>query len=383
MEYLNHIFEKLNLSFSVGLETDTINKREVRISNKNIKISFITYILFALVFNIFFYTFSLPNESFKINKKYIISSIIIFLIITIYGIIKRNIIFKTKESKPANINIYNRELPSKLTPAHARMLVFDGLIDKNTLASTILDLIDRGYLKLKTKNRNELFFKEIYIYRTNKKDDKLFDFEKYLIDWFFKEEKTTSTDLKKQLNNVENNPSEKFAIFEGLLLLSFPLKKYYKSYKYKRKLYTICYILFFPFLLIINIIPNVYLFSIFNFISLYGLINLTLCSTSYLLNDEGAELKDKYLDLKKFLLDFSLIHKQTAEMVILWNYYLSYSVALGIKGVAYDDIDNFFGNNIYNINQNKSLDIEEKEKLFSEIPNVIKKSEELYKERKI
>lgn len=391
MDYLNYVFEKLKFSFYIVFESNTKKKKEIRISNKNITVNVITYLIFAFVINVFF-CISLIGE-FEINKfiklfknkNILIYTLIIFILVTTYGLIKRHIITKIKETKPLNNNLYNRELPSNLTPAHVRILVYDGLIDSETLACTILDLIDRNYLKLEKSNKNDIFTKEIYIYKTDKEQNELFDYEKYLINWFFTEEKTSSIELQKKLNSIEENPSEKFAIFEGLLLLSFPLNKYYKNYNNdkKRKFYALCFTLFFPFILIVYLSTNIYIYYICKLIVLYGLVNMTICSITYILNDKGVELRNNYINLKRFLQDFSLIHEQTSEMISIWNYYLSYSIAIGINGIAYDEINNFFGNNIYNINNNKPLKTEEREKLINDIPNVIERSEKLYQERKI
>ncbi len=414
MKFLNAVYYKLNLSNAVSFEVSSGSKgkrkMEVRISNKNLKTIFLTYLLFSFVM-IFFICliYLVPNfSSFQIfhqnisnltnkedfsdlfvhskqpfllnSKETIFIAIIIFIICTAYGLIKRAIILKTKESKPKNINIYNRELPDNLTPAHARLLIYDGLIDSETLASTVLDLIDRGYLNLEIDHREDLFTKNIFISKTNKSQEELFEYEKYLINWFFDTDKISSYDLHKKLNDASTNSSEKFCIFQGLVLLSFPLNKYYKKFynKTKRIIYTLCFISFFIFAFTLFFIKNKVLFEISIFLPLFGLANWLLASPTYLLNDVGVETKDSYLDLKKFLIDFSLISEKSSEMIILWNYYLSYSVALGIDGKASNEIKAFFGNNIFNVNNQNSNNDEEIQKLIDNIPMEIKCSETLY-----
>ncbi len=56
-------------------------------------------------------------------------------------------------------------------------------------------------------------------------------------------------------------------------------------------------------------------------------------------------------------------------MIILWNFYLSYSVALGINGIASDEIKAFFGDAIYNVQNNKSQNKDYEENIINEIEN--------------
>ena len=107
----------------------------------------------------------------------------------------------------------------------------------------------------------------------------------------------------------------------------------------------------------------------------------------YLLNKKGVEIKDEYLDLKKYLTDFSLIDEKTSEMIHLWNFYLSYSVALGIKGVAGKEIENFFGEEIYNLNNvdnnGNPLDQTESQKYINEIDDIINQDKQIYQNKNI
>lgn len=119
----------------------------------------------------------------------------------------------------------------------------------------------------------------------------------------------------------------------------------------------------------------------------YGLSFILITNITYTLNDKGVELKDEYLDLKKYLEDFSLIDKKTSEMISLWDFYLSYSVVLGIKGIASKEIKDFFGNEIYNLNNvDQDLNVintEESQKYITEIDNVINHDKQLYQNKNI
>ena len=412
MKYLNIVLDRLkikNNSISYGYYnafSKMKKKVELNFSNKNIKLNVIIYIIIALLaffvveagflFNTAFNSFNNFNfnntiESNDISNifKNIFSPLLLSIVINImliginfiYIFYKIKIKSIKKDSKPININIYNRDLPEAITPAHARLLVYDGKVDEMTLASTIMDLIDRGYLKIETiMNKEDIFTKDIFILRTNKNQDELFEYEKYLINWFFDSERKSSVDIHKLLINDNTNPCEKFSIFQGLLLLSFPFDRYYRKKYNMNKLEIISVILIFVsfFIFSISMFVNSYLYFLWEFIFLFGFSNIIFKDSVYSINQKGAEVRDKFLDLKRFLIEFSKINEKTSEMISLWDFYLSYSIALGIEGIANEEISNFFGNNIYNLNNINNYDKLGYQDLINNISNVIKTSQQIY-----
>ena len=388
MNFLNYVTEKLKLSgitiTTINIPNKTTRKNEISLSGKNAPLSFIILEFILCPW--------LSIAIFEKAKDMLISLALAIVIVTInilLAIHTRNKIFKTTEPQVKNLNIYRRDLPSNLTPAHVKVLLEDGNIDSYTLASTILDLADKNYLKIESHNKEDLFTKNITLSLTDKPQDNLFTYEKYLINWFFDKPQITSEDLKKRLNNPKENPAEKFSIFEGLILLSFPLDNYYKPYKGKNKksLYSLFIILYFLLLFFFSHSNSYLIYIIATFIMSYGLSFILITNITYTLNDKGAELKDEYLDLKKYLEDFSLIDKKTSEMISLWDFYLSYSVALGIKGIASKEIKNFFGNEIYNLNNvDQDLNVintEESQKYITEMDNIINHDKQLYQNKNI
>jgi len=388
MNFLNYVTEKLKLSgitiTTINIPNKTTRKNEISLSGKNAPLSFIILEFILCPW--------LSIAIFEKAKDMLISLALAIVIVTInilLAIHTRNKIFKTTEPQVKNLNIYRRDLPSNLTPAHVKVLLEDGNIDSYTLASTILDLADKNYLKIESHNKEDLFTKNITLSLTDKPQDNLFTYEKYLINWFFDKPQITSEDLKKRLNNPKENPAEKFSIFEGLILLSFPLDNYYKPYKGKNKksLYSLFIILYFLLLFFFSHSNSYLIYIIATFIMSYGLSFILITNITYTLNNKGTELKDEYLDLKKYLEDFSLIDKKTSEMISLWDFYLSYSVALGIKGIASKEIKNFFGNEIYNLNNvDQDLNVintEESQKYITEIDNIINHDKQLYQNKNI
>ena len=130
-------------------------------------------------------------------------------------------------------------------------------------------------------------------------------------------------------------------------------------------------------------IKSILLLGISEFFVLFELINILFIPPSYLLNDEGVEVRDSFLDLSRYLTDFSLIKEKSSEMIVLWNYYLSYSVALGIDSIANKEINDFFGSNIYNLNNQELFSEEKIQTLINNVPSEIEKSKELYQKRNI
>ena len=362
-----------------------IKKKSVQLSIHKMTLGQFLASIFLLMGVTMFFTVISVIATDRSFIEIIIASIILLLSTILLIGIKRYIYLKVNESKPYNINVYNRELPANLTPAHARFLVSDGLVDSLSLASTILDLINRGYLKINSKNNIDIFKKELYISKTNKNHDDLFEYEKYIINWFFDKDEISSKELKDKLRNEEENPCDKYAKFQGLVSLSFPITKYYKrikNYKKKRSIQMniAFYIIFI--MVAISIIGNINYYLLFGGVLISALLyaNIFFASPAYILNDEGTELVDKYKDLKKFLKDFSLIKENNSESIIIWDFYLPYSIALDMEGKAYDEINEFFGNNIYiqkDINNGEITD----EDILKEINNEIIKAEEIYKKR--
>ena len=126
-----------------------------------------------------------------VNKNIWIYAVIGLIAIMIV-IIKSKLTYKKLEHKPINVNLYQRDLPSNLRPAHVRLLLNDGLVDEKSLVSTIVDLIDKGYLEIRrgekeveVEDKTDLFRnREIILYKTSKSTDGLLRYEKFIIDWF-------------------------------------------------------------------------------------------------------------------------------------------------------------------------------------------------------
>lgn len=276
----------------------------------------------------------------------------ILCVVTMFIVILQSIFtYRKLESKPQNINIYQREVPSNLRPAHVRLLLNDGLIDEISLSATILDLIDKGYLDIRSDensslNKEEIFKnKNLVLIKTDKAEDDLFEYEKFLIRWMIDKygngKEVLMGDIHKNLiNNInEEQPNKMFVEWQGLVLVAFPIKKYYKMRDNNSK--TWIYTIFF----LLGIFPIIPGFG--QVLAIYGAGCLFMANPKCVLNKLGVEEKDAWKDLKKYLLDFSYIQDKSIEMIKVWNFYLTYSLVLNIETKASQEIEEFIGEKIY------------------------------------
>lgn len=346
--FINRIYNYFGLAIATTHINNT-TKQRVYLTGKMDKNYFLVYFFFCFFFIMF--GSSYVSEIPYIGKYNFIIGIIVLLISFSLVVITARKLHKKIIPESTNINIYERELPSKLRPAHVRLLMTDGLVDELSLAATLLDLVDRDYLKLEyhndTKEKLNIFKnKGIIISRTSKPIDNLFEYEKYLIEWFLSYNdgiSITSEKLHKSLildttDDIES-PSDKMNFFSALVLMSFPLEKYYN--KIKRDKIMKNYAIF----VLLGFAPH--LSYVGTFLASYSLGILLFANPSYTFNNEGVNLQSSYKNLKKYLKDFSQIENKNAQMVELWNYYLTYSIVLEINSVASNELKDFFGTGIF------------------------------------
>ena len=344
MSFINVICEKLGfLSASSYQNMGSHSSIRSTISITGDRLS--KYILLILLLFWFVITYSIDS-----SHQFLIVNIFIFLFSLIYYKVLKSLIFSKKTDR-SNLDYYNRELPSNLKPAHVRMLLNDGLVDDMSLAAPILDLIDRGYLSINTIKKEEFFSKQFIISTTNKDQSDLLSYEKFVITWLFNNGSISSDDLKTKLRNPDNNPGDDFNIFHGLVLLSFPYSKYYTTREENAKKIVACIVsivFLFVFLKVFYLFSFLYICNIISFLLAIFIVNYVLLINKYKLNKNGKIMINEYLKLKKFLDDFSSISEKNSENIVLWDYYLPYSISLGIYGVASKEISDFFGYEIHN-----------------------------------
>ena len=258
---------------------------------------------------------------------------------------------------------FNEDLGADMTAVKAE---FDIFCKENKI-----DLIDKGYLDIRSDensnlNKEEIFKnKNLVLIKTDKAEDDLFEYEKFLIKWMLDKygngKEVLMGDIHKNLiNNInEEQPNKLFLEWQGLVLVAFPIKKYYKMRDNNSKtwIYTIFFLLgMFP------IIPGYG-----QVLAIYGLGCLTMANPKCILNKLGIEEKDGWLDLKKYLLDFSNIQDKSIEMIKVWNFYLTYSLVLDINTKANQEIEEFIGEEIYRDFPEKIINNEENKILIQRL----------------
>lgn len=347
-------------------------KHVFRVTGRNGKFSYIIFSFICVFSFIFSYGNSIINifnsSGFfidylgKIDRNSVIYKIlepmklidlkfVIFLGVIFLVIIKRKILYKKLEPISTKLNIYSRDLPSKLRPAHMRFLLNDGLIDEVSMGSTIIDLVDKGYLEYsreRDENDKLLFFHQgnSKLVKTSKSHDSLLKYEKFLIDWFIdgygNGTEVTADKFKEGLINKQiyhnMEPADMFYEWQALVLMSFPIDRYYRKINRSKIIYLYLILGMIGFISLMTFVGSI--------ITVYCFGMLLLVSPSRALNQTGADEINEWLSLKKFLLDFGDMKNKTAEMVKLWDFYLTYAIALNVSSKASQEIVNFFGNNI-------------------------------------
>ncbi len=275
-------------------------------------------------------------EDFEENSLIILLGVLIAMGMVL---IKRYFINRRYGHKPHNLNIYQREKPSNLRPAHVRMLLNDGLVDRVSLVATIMDLVDRGYLETERSEAERLNFENFMLIRTEKDDSDLLKYEKFLMDWFFEKYAKNSVITMKNLNAFLNkNMMEETTVmlFEewvALVNLSYPVKQLYKECIKENLIKTIIYVIF-AVIDIMIISGEVQIPGVLGIICIYCIGAGLFTTPKYMLNQVGTEERDAWLDLKKYLNDFSNMKEKTIENIELWGFYLTYAIALDIYTVT-------------------------------------------------
>lgn len=295
-------------------------------------------ILFIPVFFTMFISNPITNDSlitllFATLIIIIMDLIIIFMIKVIKSVIsvpikRSNEVRRKEDAKYIDSKdyLYIREIPKQYTPALASLLLDQHIEYNKDITATVLYLINHGYLKIVDGK----------IIATNKNTDDLMEHERYLLGIFNKKEEF--------YNSVWYGKVLKDAYKLNLITKkdSFNKQDYIRLGINITK--PIIGIIIFI-ILIINL-PNsesvainfiyTFILSLLPYLITAMLIYILFYVTSYLnknikLTTKGKEEQEKIAKLKQFLKDFSNIEERKTEDYILWEDYLTFSVALGLN----------------------------------------------------
>ena len=249
---------------------------------------------FFSLFSFFINEGTIPNI-----VRILITVVLPFMIVFIY-FIRHKLLYKKLIPNPKEIDIYRRDLPSKLKPAHVRMMLTDGVIDTITIVATLYDLIDNNYIEVLYNNKTSIFEKkEVIIKKTKKNMKNLFKYEQFLIEWFIDiygdGEQISNLQLQEILKYKIDiyNPNDLFKYFQSLVRISFPINNYYKSIKHDEKLGNV-------FILLASLVVGFYS-PIF---LAYYFGKLVYNHPTYIFNQKGVDEVQSWLNLERYLIDF-------------------------------------------------------------------------------
>ncbi len=250
---------------------------------------------------------------------------------------------------------YERELPTSDLPAVVNAISGSGfgksVGDPNMdgFRATIMDLIDRNYLKLgdipsnlDTDKKGESIYLEV---NPDKDLSKLHFFEKDVISFLstFEKEGVIRLDkIKKDLKNqkVAKAFKKSYELWRDDLKSQFlddkTVKKFFitKGNTYLKiygGLAIVVAIIVFIFTLMDPLTAARFAFGASVVLGVVAIISLVMPQkvggrwTSY-----GMEYDAKWQNFKKFIQDFSLIKDYPPGSVVVWNHYLVYATALGV-----------------------------------------------------
>lgn len=244
-----------------------------------------------------------------------------------------------KESPPKREIIYYRDIPEDLPPAIVGYLMRAEVVDAKDLASSILYLIKKGYIRLEVKEeeKNYILFKKkekvTYFYKTEKSPLDLPPHLKLAYDFLFYtvsegNDFTSTEELKKFSRKKGKIGYEFFKDFTEAVKEEGRQKHYFENR-------TRIFVIYFTVLIAISILTTILvintplapLFALDFFIFLvFALLSITLKKRTEIGNEAFAE----WNGLKRFLEDFSNLKDYAPSSIAIWEDYIVYATTFGI-----------------------------------------------------
>lgn len=277
------------------------------------------------------------QEQLKMEKTMKIIGIVVGVIIAVLLIMQTVKYIKTlKETKklvPTEEYEYFREKPDKsTTPADALFLYNKGANIAyssfgKVFSATLLNLSLKKYFKISMKE-NKRGKEETTIKKTNRNLEDL-DYEEKRIALFV-------TKAMKRQNEVTIKELQKYISSHGELVsrlientgkdIKNKNKEKYDAEKAREKMhYTIITTIYFMFALFLIIVFPISIMLIVNAI-------LAICINKKIsrLTQKGIDEREKWVGLKKYMEDFSLLNEKEIPALELWEEYLVYATVFGI-----------------------------------------------------
>lgn len=233
-----------------------------------------------------------------------------------------------KEYKASFQGIYVRELPYDYSPAVMAVLWNFGYVTPKEITATLMDLVRRRVLQLKTE--------EGYTFsKLETSNAKLEKHEKFLIDWLIDDigngTEINLKELHSYTKKVKNAESFKQSYDAWTAMVKSEADKYQffdKSHASGIALGAISGLIGIAFAIFTIIAhDNIPGFLLLIFTSIILIIYSALVKRR---SKAGIEHFSKWRSFRKYLTDFSMLKDADIPAITLWEHYLVYAISLGV-----------------------------------------------------
>ncbi len=272
---------------------------------------------------------------------------LVVLVILIERLYRRSVALFKPEQKIE----YFRDIPSDADPSFIRQLVFNDqkdIMGQEGFASALLSLIQKKAIELETKDQTKKDIPSNILIKINQNDVALSSIEKHYFDLIERHTKNEAITLKDLQDRIEKDYSytDSFVKRVETALKQYGVtNKYYQKLNYKTPKNTMKG--FGIAILIIGIV-----ITIIGNLSLYGTrmdlgygaffvlgagflissVYLMVLSRQYILFTQfGADEREKWRALYRFLNNETLMVERGVKDLVLWEKYLIYATAFGIS----------------------------------------------------
>ena len=244
---------------------------------------------------------------------------------------------------------YNREyeydLPTKSTPVEVNDIVMGnvGKVDFNAFSAVILDLIGRGYLKIVFANSDNTVLRIAH-----EEFDEVRDYELDLISYLGRfadtdgnismadiSKKETPTRYHNFMSSWQQKASQ--SVPESLEKLYFNSR----GFKVFKAVSIIMIVLGFA-IFLLGLITSLIIAGIGIIIIVEAIMLRKRNTLLGRWTKDGKEYHDKWMNFKKYITDYSLIHERPPASVQVWGKYLVYATTLGCAKQATSTMQKYF-----------------------------------------
>jgi uncharacterized membrane protein len=287
------------------------------------------------------------------NRRSFIAQIMFFgafALIPLMGFLTYRIYLKhDKEYEAEFQGDFFRELPNEATPAEVSYLYYNQSIHDEVFTATLLDLIRRGYIKIKDEIKNVVDSEaDLKLIRINPTQEKmLLPHEKVLLNMIFDmlgdQQETSTHKIEKFASNYSNAQAFQNKAKELIKEAKKQSEKqhYYESLTTEKSSiskYAMIPISFFgiAFILWINS-------AIDTWIAMGISIAITVSFLIYVhrfqrRTKQGNELYVKWKAFRNFLVNFSSMEDYPMPSIIIWEHYLVYATVFKLADVVMEQL---------------------------------------------